>query len=134
VAPVAGGSLADPLALIYIDNADYTTAGVENMLRVHATLHANNVAPTGNYTVGLYPITRPASSGGAGVLIYTIGTVVSGSTVTFTTPAADSSNQGNSGDFAIPADGYYALCFVSTATVAASAHIQLTATLQVHRP
>jgi hypothetical protein len=131
---VAGtGNQADAFNIIYIDNADYTTAGVENKLRVLATLHVNNVAPTGNYTIGLHPVTRPGSSGGAGACIYTIGAAVAGSTVTFTTPAADSSNQGNSGDFAMPADGYYILGMVSTATVAGSSHLHITAHLQIHR-
>lgn len=137
--------LADPLAvsgtgtlyapaIIRIDSADYPTIdSLAPKFRIKWSLMVNDVAPTGNFTIGLYPITRPATSGGAGLNIYTMGTVVSGSNgSTFTTPAADSMNTGTSADFALPADGYYVLGVVTTATVATSSHLHINAQLQVH--
>jgi hypothetical protein len=127
------GTLYAP-AIIRIDSADYPTIdGLAPKFRIKWSLMVNDVAPTGNFTIGLYPITRPATSGGAGLNIYTLGSVVSGSNgSTFTTPAADSMNNGVSADFALPADGYYVLGVVTTATVAVSSHIHINAQLQVH--
>jgi hypothetical protein len=91
------------------------------------------VAPTGNFTFGLYPITRPGTSGGAGLAIYTLGTVVSGSNgATFTTPAADGLLNATGSDFALPANGHYVIGVVTTATIATSAHVHMTAKLQIH--
>lgn len=133
-AAVSGTGTLYPLAIFYIDDADFpAVGGLVAKLRVRATLHCNDVAPTGNFTFGLYPVTRPASSGGAGLCVYTIGTLVPGSAAPIiTAPAADSSNTVVGSDFAIPADGYYILAFVSTATVAASAHLHMDAFLQQH--
>jgi hypothetical protein len=119
--------------LIYIAAADFPTLnGVAPKLRIRAQLYTNDVAPTGNYTLGLYPVTRPGTSGGAGVCIFTMGAVVSGSNgAVFTTPAADGLHQAVGADFALPADGHYAIGFVSTANVAANAHVQISASLQM---
>lgn len=127
------GTLYAP-AIIRIDSADYPTIdSLAPKFRIKWSLMVNDVAPTGNFTIGLYPITRPATSGGAGLDIYTMGTVVSGSNGSvFTAPAADSMNNGVSSDFALPADGYYVLGVVTTATVAASSHLHINAQLQVH--
>ena len=127
------GTLYAP-AIIRIDSADYPTIdGLAPKFRIKWSLMVNDVAPTGNFTIGLYPITRPATSGGAGLNIYTLGTVVSGSNgSSFTTPAADSMNNGVSADFTLPADGYYVLGVVTTATVATSSHLHINAKLEVH--
>lgn len=130
---ISGTGTLYPLHSIYLDDADYPTLnGTAPKLRVRGQLYVNDVAPTGNFTFGLHPITRPATSGGAGLVIYTIGAAVASSTFTITTPAADSSNNGVSSDFAIPADGHYVLGVVTTATVAASSHLHLSASLQLH--
>lgn len=122
-----------PLATIYIASADFQSVnGVAPKLRIRAQLYVNDVAPTGNFTFGLYPITRPGTSGAAGLCIYTIGTVVSGSNgASFTTPAADSAGTANGSDFAIPADGHYIIAVVTTATVATSSHVHVSAQLQL---
>jgi hypothetical protein len=127
------GTLYAP-AIIRIDSADYPTIdGLAPKFRIKWSLMVNNVAPAGTFTIGLYPITRPAASGGAGVDIYTMGTVVSGSNgSSFTTPVADSMNNGVSADFALPDDGYYVLGIVTTATIATSSHLHINAQLQVH--
>jgi hypothetical protein len=130
---VSGTGTLYPLNLIWLDPLDYPTiGGLTAKLRVLAHLFANDVAPTGNYTFGLYPVTRPATSGGAGLCIYTLGTVVVGSTALFTTPAADSANHLASADFAVPTAGFYVIGVVTTGTVATSAHVHLSAALQLH--
>jgi uncharacterized Zn-binding protein involved in type VI secretion len=129
------GGFVFPVNQIYLDPDDFPTVdGKTTKLRVRAELLVNDVAPTGNYTFGLYPITRPGTAGGASNQIITLGTVVSGSTVLFTTPAADSMNHGTSTDFSIPAAGHYVLGLVTTATVAASSRVDLNATLQMRNP
>jgi hypothetical protein len=130
---IVSGSSSGLIAIIQITGADYPTVnGVGTKLRISAQIHTNDVAPTGNFTFGLYPVTRPASSGGAGQLIFTLGTVVSGSNgSTFTTPAADSSLSSIGADFAIPADGMYCIGVVTTATIAASAFVGMRAQLQM---
>jgi len=134
VAGVTGTGTLYPPVLIHIVGADYPTVnGVAPKLRIRVVLAVNDVAPTGNFTFGLYPVTRPGTSGGTGLDIYTMGTVVSGSNgATFTTPAADSLGTAVSADFALPADGVYVIGVVTTATVAASSHLHMQALLQYH--
>lgn len=131
-AAISGTGTLYSLNFIYIDSADYPTVGaLAAKLRVRALLSVNDVAPTGNFTLGLHPVTRPATSGGAGLNIYTIGAAVAGSTVTQNTPAADSHNNLVGADFALPANGIYVLGMVTTATVATSSHVHLSAALQM---
>ena len=130
---ISGTGTLYPLAVIYLAAADFQTQNGElPKLRVRANLHCNDVAPTGNFTFALHPITRPAVSGGAGLCIYSIGAAVSGSGVTVNTPAADSSTSLTGADFNFPADGFYVLGLVTTATVAASAQCHANAFLQAH--
>lgn len=130
---ISGTGTLYPLAVIQIVSADYPTVnGITTKLRIRAQLYTNDVAPTGNYTFGLYPITRPAVSGGAGLAIYTLGTVVVGSNgATFVAPAVDLLGSAVGADFALPADGAYVIGIVTTATVAASAHVHVNAQLQI---
>jgi hypothetical protein len=132
-AAVSGTGTLYVQSLIHINSSDY--ASINNSavkLRIKATCAINNVAPTGNFTFGLYPISRPASSGGAGLNIYTLGTVVSGSNdASFIAPAADSMAVATSSEFDLPADGFYALGVLTTSTVANSSLVHLIADLQV---
>lgn len=130
---VGGTGTLYPINTILIAAADYPTiGGLAPKLRIRAQLYTNDVAPTGNFTFGLYPITRPGTSGGAGLCIYTIGTVVTGSDgATFTTPAADGLLNAVGSDFALPSDGHYIIAVVTTATVATSGHVHLSAQLQL---
>lgn len=130
---VSGTGTLYPLNTIYIAAADYPTLNtVAPKLRIRAQLYTNDVAPTGNFTFGLYPITRPGTSGGAGLCIFTMGSVVNGSTgASFTTPAADGLLQAVSSDFALPSDGHYVIGVVTTGTIATSAHVHLSAQLQL---
>lgn len=129
---VTGTGTLYPPNLLYIDSADYPTVnGLAPKLRLRAQVYVNDVAPTGNFTFGLYPVTRPGTSGGAGLNIYTMGTVVNGSTVAVNTPAADSANVLVGSDFALPANGHYVIGVVTTATVATSSHLHMSAILQL---
>jgi hypothetical protein len=146
VFPPAGGVMAVsgtgtlyPQQVFYLRGADYPTVnGKATKLRIVGSVHCNDVAPNATaitFTFGLHPITRPATSGGAGLVIYTAGTVVTGSNgAVVTTPAADSSNNAVGSDFAFPADGWYALCCVTSATIATSAHTHITCELQMRNP
>lgn len=131
---VSGTGTLYPLELIYIDSADFPSIGNQSpKLRIRAQVNCNDVAPTGNFTVGLYPVTRPATSGGAALNIYTLGTVVTGSNgATVTTPAAGSMTSIVGADFALPANGFYVLGVVTTATVATSSLVHINAQLQSH--
>jgi len=130
---VSGTGILYPIGIIAITAADYPTVnGITTKLRIKGQINCNDAAPTGNYTFGLYPITRPSVSGGAGLCIYTLGTVVAGSNgATIATPAADSINNLSGANFVIPADGLYCIGLLTTATVATSAHIHITAQLQM---
>lgn len=131
-AAISGTGTLYPLNIIYIDPADFpTVGGLAAKLRLRVAVFVNDVAPTGNYTFGLHPVTRPATSGGAAVAIFTIGAAVAGSTVALNTPAADSSNNVVGSDFAVPTAGFYVIGFVSTATVATSSHMHISAALQM---
>lgn len=129
----SGTAVANFPGHIYINSADYPSInGLTPKLRIQVWLSVNHVAPTGNFTFGLYPITQPASSGGALLKSWTIGTVVSGSNgATFTTPAADSLTFATGADFALPADGLYGICVVFTATIATSSVVMCLADLQL---
>lgn len=131
-AVVNGGNFATPPVAIYIDSADFPVVnGLSPKLALRAECNANNVAPGVNFTIGLYPITRPTSSGGAGVLVYDYGTVVSGSTNLFTTPAADFQGRSNVSPFDLPANGWYAIGVVNSGTVAANSHVHFNVHLQI---
>jgi hypothetical protein len=133
-AAVSGTGTLYPLNLIYIDSADFPSVdGLAAKLRVRAVLATNDVAPGATFVIGLHPVTRPNPSGGAGLVIYTIGAAIAGSTVTYTTPAADgpATPQQASADFALPANGLYVLGFVqSVGALAASSHVHMSAQLQ----
>lgn len=130
---LSGANTATPVQSIYIDSADYpTTNGAATKLRIRVQLYTNDTAPTGNYTFGLYPITRPATSGGSGVNIYTIGSVVAGSNgATFTAPAADGLLSAVGADFSLPSNGHYVIGVLTTAIPAANSNIQFNASLQM---
>lgn len=131
--PVAatGAGILYPLKLIHLAAADFPSRNDLTVgLRIGAILAANDTAPGGDFTVALHPVTRPASSGGAAALIYTIGAAIAGSAVTFTAPAADDLLAQATADFALPADGFYCLGLVTTAAIAASAHVHINAQLQ----
>lgn len=129
VALASGGSSSVPTPVFYFDDADYAIAGKTTKLRLRVVANTNATASAVTTTVGLYPVT--AVAGGADVESTTAGTVVSGSTVAFASPSASTRNQGNSGNFDVPADGYYTFGFTVSGTPTADSRVALTALLQV---
>ena len=127
------GSLS-PIGIINIRATDYPViGGRSSKFKINAEIFTNDVAPLGNFSFGLYPITRPSISGGAGLCIYTLGTVVSGSNgIAFTAPGADFSGNVSGADFSLPPDGFYAIGVTTTQTVATSALVHLQVTLFNH--
>jgi hypothetical protein len=128
------GSTTLPLAILYIDPADYpAVAGTGAYLRIRVTGSTNDTAPGVSFTFGLHPVSRSASSGGASACQYVIGTAVSGSTpATWVTPSSDTTANIVGSDFAIPAAGYYCLGVNNSGIIATNAHLNFTATLQLH--
>lgn len=131
-AVVSGGSSAYPIAIIDINSGDFPAIGaLTAKLRLKCTVSTNDTAPGGNFTFGLYPVTRPATSGGTGVCIYTLGTVVAGSNgAVATTPAVDTTVTATGVDFALPANGTYAVGVVTSLLMPALAHVQMNAVIQ----
>jgi hypothetical protein len=131
---VTGTGTLYPLNTIYIAAADYPTINsLSAKLRIRAVIECNDAAPfTGTFKIGLHPVTRPATSGGAGLCIYTIGSPVTGSQATGTNLGADSQNSLVGADFALPADGFYVLAVVTSGTMATSSHVHISASLQIH--
>lgn len=134
-APISGTGTLDPWGVFYFDPADHPTVdGLALKLRIRAQVHCNDVAPGASFVIALHPVSRPATSGGAGVVIYTIDAAVASSACPIvTTPAADSSTSTvTAADFAAPAAGFYCLGFVqSVGSIAASAHLHIAAQLQM---
>lgn len=128
---VSGTGTLYPIVLIPYYAADYPTVnGLTTKLRIRAVVAVNNVAPTGNFTIGLYPVTSGA--GGAALKIFTVGVLVANSaTTTVVTPAGSSCTTVVSSNFTPPVDGFYCMAVVTTATVAASSLVQVWAYLQM---
>jgi hypothetical protein len=119
-------SVTDGIGMIYLAAADYAISGRTTFLRMRAQQLTAGTAPASTIQVRLHPV----SSLSAGSI--TLGSVTTGSEVDFVSTAANTRAQDNSGDFAFPADGYYAIAVDSdVATAAASAHT-ITFQLQLH--
>lgn len=123
---VAGGSNGGN-GVFYLDPADWANGRTAN-LRLRCVVVTNATAPACNFTFGLYPVT--ALGGGAAAVNVTFGTVVSGSTALFTTPAATSTLKVDSGDFTAPAAGDYAVGVVVSANAAANSSIAVRAQVE----
>jgi hypothetical protein len=127
------GAVINTQNIIYIDPLDFPAVnGATTKLRIRAQLYTNDVAPTGNFTFGLYPVTRPATSGGSSVMAFDIGTLIVGSNgATFTAPVADLLGSAVSADFDVPVAGHYVLGVVTTSSIAINAMVHAHAQLQV---
>lgn len=97
--------------------ADHVLGSLTTKLRLRTVFQAQNTAPAVTITVGLYPVA-------IGTSILTLGTVISGSTVSFASPAANTLTTSDSTDFTIPTDGYYAVGYIVSGTPAAGASFQ----------
>lgn len=115
-----------------LDPADFTAGPRTTKYRIRASLATNAVAPGITLTFGLYPLTlAPGASSAANT--YTLGTVVSGSTVAFASQAANTDASNVSSDFTAPAAGRYVLAVAYSGTSAAGATQDWGADLQVRQ-
>lgn len=133
-ATVGTGSIY-PIALFYNSSTLYPTVnGIAPVFGMRATCCTNDAwSATTSVVVGLYPVTRPASTGGAGINKYTFGTVVTGTSCTFTDMTADSLNSLFTAGVEIPV-GLYALGVVLGGTISlpASSHAHITCDVVTH--
>lgn len=123
-----GLTLTPATSVIYIDPSFFTAGARTTRYRLRLMLATNNVAPTGNYTAGLYQVTSVGAASGVPV-VSGVSAVVAGSTATVTAPIANSLNIADSGDFAAPVAGGYIVGLATTATVAAGSGVALRAEL-----
>lgn len=107
---------------------DLAVPGLTTQFRLRLSAITNTIAPGVNFTYGLYPV---ASSAGAGAsLIVTLGTVVSGSTLSQPTPTASANGTTAGSDFTIPSSGVYIIGVAVSGSIAANAAMAVTVQLQ----
>jgi len=119
--------------LIYLDPADYAAGARTVKMRLRAILLTDATAPGISYTYGLYPVASWGGASGATPTIASLGTVVSGSAVTFSSPGTSAQLQSVSADFAMPAAGFYAIGVAPSGTAAANALTSHIAHLQMRQ-
>jgi len=108
-----------PMAF-YIDPADWTVSGLTTKLRMRAVCHVGGTAPAVTLTVGLYPANFTNTA------IQTAGTVVTGSTVAFASPAINAHTKTDAAaDINVPAAGFYFIGVALSGTTAASSNTNL---------
>lgn len=116
--------------ILEVLSADLALAGRAMKMRLKAGCLVNATAPGITLTVGLYPVGTPV--GGVNVFDPAIGTVVTGSTVAFTTPAASSkAAEVSSGTFDMPADGYYVVGVVASGAMATNSVVMIPYCLEI---
>lgn len=128
VAQTASGS---SVFSFYLAAADLAIPGLTTKLRLLVSGATNATAPTVSFTFGLYPWGTPI--GGSNVVNPQFGTVVTGSTCLFTTPAASTILAPvSSGDFDLPADGLYGIGLSVDGAMAANSAAAWVMALQYH--
>lgn len=114
-----------------LDPADFAVTGLSTKLRFVVSGLVNDTAPAMNFVFGLYPVGTP--SGGLNIINPNFGTVVSGSTVTFTAPGANTSpGPTSSGDFDFPTAGRYGIAVNCSAAMTANSAVNFAVRLEVH--
>lgn len=119
--PLFGGNVS-PNGIFYFDPARYASTGKTLKLDLLAQLFTNVNAPAATFTFGLYPVTAVGGIADQNS-ITTLGAVIAGSTIAFAAPAANTPGHGESGDFAAPAAGFYAIGLVQSAGITADAAV-----------
>lgn len=125
----ATGSTRTPV-LVPIITSDFTIAGRTPQMRLLVDLTTNATAIGVNLTFGLFSVS--GTSGSAGAFVTTMGSAVSGSTITRNAPAASSIFRDASADFALPSSGVYLFGVTTTGAIASGSSCGVTFTLQVH--
>ncbi len=101
---------------------DYAISGYTTKLMIESICQTSTEAPAVTCTLGLYPVVAGASS--------SPGILISGSTLSFTSPSASAITTGMSSEFAFPADGVYAIGYTLSGTP--SGVFTLSSVLQLH--
>ena len=117
-------------ALVPLNSSDYTITGLTPKLRLSVGFAVNATAPACNFTVGLYSITSTTSSGFS--FVTTVGSLVTGSSITRNTPSASTVYRDVSSDFSFPTAGNYLLGASISAGVAANSVTNIYYDLQMH--
>jgi hypothetical protein len=134
--PGAGGSsgtnvvaLGTANSTLYVFSLDPTwlgTVGTPKM-RMVSSCDVGATAPAVTLTTGLYPVSAFSNTA-----VSTLGTVVTGSTKAFTTPAINSHSGGQvTADFTPPTAGRYVFAVQTSAATAASSATVVTVELQM---
>ena len=122
-------------SLVFLSSADYSlpsSRAKKLRLQIFVSTNDTQIHPTGtSISVGLYPITRPSTSGGNAKVIYQRGSLVTGSETTITNLIVDSTLKQTSLLFDFPPDGLYAVGLRLSGTVVASAALHVDTKLQV---
>lgn len=121
-AVTAAGSTKSGNAPFYLKASELpAVAGLAPKMRLRAGVINNATAPAINFVFGLRAV---ATYGGAASAAPTVATVgasdVTGSSVTFTSPAAAGAATADSADFTPPADGWYVLTCTTSGTLPAT--------------
>lgn len=114
-----------PAKIIRLEAADYAVSGLTTKLRIRLQAAPNTTDSTVTFTAGLYPVAL------SGSIVYTLGTVVSGSQTGALNPSTAAFAENESTDVTIPSDDYYTIGILTSGTTAASSYTALTAQLQV---
>jgi hypothetical protein len=130
--PAAVGAANSAAFAFYLDPADFTSNARTTKLRIRWLWTTNAVASGVTLTPGLYPVGSFGGVSGAAPTIASLGTVVGGSTVTFTTPGAATTTV-STAEFTAPAANYYVFGFASSGAMAAGAWAFISAQLQVRQ-
>ena len=113
--------------------ADYLAGTRTSKLRLNVKAIVNAVAPTVSFTVGLYPVSSYGGASGAAPSISAWGTVITGSTVLFTTPGAASGTNAVSSEFNAPTAGDYVLGVVVSGAMAAGSQVTFLVDIQMRQ-
>lgn len=126
----ASGDANATQAIIYIDSADWSISGKTTKLNLQAMCNTNATSlGTITFICRMYAVS--AVAGGADTSSLTIGSAVSGSSVTFTNPSTSTSTTSTSGDFNLPANGIYALGINNDATPATDSRATFNLVLRI---
>jgi len=129
LATSAAGALAavnTAAAAFRLDPAFWTMTGFVPKVRIHWMCHVGATAPAQTLTCGLYPVTTFTNTG-----VAVVGTVVSGTTAAFASPAANSHTLTTTTDVNVPSANWYVLGVAVGGTTATSSSVQLVAQVQV---
>lgn len=128
---VASASAGTAPIILALTTSDYTVTGLTTQYRVKVSTITGTTAPGVNFTFGLYPVTATSGNTGSTIAV-TLGTVVAGSTVVRTAPAATSQFLDASADFTIGSSGTYALGVLTSGLSATNSYTLANMRLEYH--